>query len=78
MTSLSAKQLMDVFPIFTADLAEFIHENGESKIFKPGEVLMKPGQFFKYAMLIVKGKVKLYREGEEFFMYFWKEEKPVH
>jgi CRP/FNR family transcriptional regulator len=42
---------------------------------------MKPGQFFKYAMLIVKGKVKLYREGEEgeeFFMYFWKEEKPVH
>lgn len=81
MTSLSAKQLMDVFPIFTADLAEFIHENGESKIFKPGEVLMKPGQFFKYAMLIVNGKVKLYREGEkgeEFFMYFWKEGKPVH
>ncbi|MEY3153054.1 MAG: Global nitrogen regulator [Bacteroidota bacterium] len=73
MTSLSAKQIMDVFPIFTADLAEFIHENGESKIFKPGEVLMRPGQYFKYAMLIVNGKVKLYREGEqgeEFFMYF--------
>ena len=34
---------------------------------------MKPGQFFKYAMLIVSGRVKLYREGEdgeEFFMYF--------
>ncbi|GDX43455.1 Crp/Fnr family transcriptional regulator [Bacteroidota bacterium] len=73
MTSLSSQQLMDVFPIFTADLAEFIHQNGESKVFKPGEVLMKPGQFFKYAMLIVNGKVKLYREGEkgeEFFMYF--------
>jgi len=52
MTSLSSQQLMEVFPIFTVDLAEFIHENGESKIFKPGEVLMKPGQFFKYAMLI--------------------------
>lgn len=34
---------------------------------------MKPGQFFKYAMLIVDGRVKLYREGEEgeeYFMYF--------
>ena len=47
--------------------------NAESTIFEAGEVLMKPGQFFKYAMLIVNGKVKLYREGEdgeEFFMYF--------
>jgi CRP/FNR family transcriptional regulator len=38
-----------------------------------GEVLMRPGQFFKYAMLIVRGRVKLYREGEEgeeFFMYY--------
>lgn len=73
MTSLSPKELMDVFPIFTPDLATFIHENGESKIFQQGEVLMRPGQFFKYAMLIVSGRVKLYREGEEgeeFFMYF--------
>ena len=73
MTSLDPKELMDVFPIFTADLAAFIHDHGETKIFKQGEVLMRPGQFFKYAMLIVNGRVKLYREGEggeEFFMYF--------
>jgi CRP/FNR family transcriptional regulator len=73
MTSLNAIQLMEVFPIFTPDLAEFIHQNGETAVFKSGEVLMRPGQFFKSAMLIVNGKVKLYREGEEgeeFFMYF--------
>jgi CRP/FNR family transcriptional regulator len=64
---------MKTFPMFDIALANYIHENAESRNFEPGEVLMKPGQFFKYAMLIVNGKVKLYREGEdgeEFFMYF--------
>lgn len=60
-------------PPFDTVLANYIHEHGESKIFEAGEVLMRPGQYFKYAMLIVNGKVKLYREGEEgeeFFMYY--------
>jgi CRP/FNR family transcriptional regulator len=73
MTSLTPKETTALFPIFDPALANFIHEKGESKIFSPGEILMRPGQFFKYAMLIVSGKVKLYREGEEgeeFFMYF--------
>lgn len=73
MTNLSAKDLIRVFPLFDTVLANFIHENGESKVFEAGEVLMRPGQYFKYAMLIVEGKVKLYREGEEgeeFFMYY--------
>ena len=73
MTSLTPKEIISLFPLFDPPLAEFIHEKGESKIFSSGELLMRPGQFFKYAMLIVSGKVKLYREGEdgeEFFMYF--------
>jgi len=64
---------MKTFPMFDIKLANYIHENAESTLFESGEVLMKPGQFFKYAMLILNGKVKLYREGEdgeEFFMYF--------
>ena len=65
MTTLSAKDLTQVFPLFDTVLANYIHEHGESKIFEAGEVLMRPGQYFKYAMLIVNGKVKLYREGEE-------------
>jgi CRP/FNR family transcriptional regulator len=73
MTNLNAKELISIFPLFDVALADFIHEKGESKIFETGEVLMRPGQYFKYAMLIVDGKVKLYREGEEgeeFFMYY--------
>jgi len=73
MTTLSAKDLTQIFPLFDTVLANYIHEHGESKIFEAGEILMRPGQYFKYAMLIVNGKVKLYREGEEgeeFFMYY--------
>jgi CRP/FNR family transcriptional regulator len=73
MTNYSAEELMKTFPMFDIALANFIQDHAESTIFETGEVLMKPGQFFKYAMLIVNGKVKLYREGEdgeEFFMYF--------
>ena len=73
MTDLSSNEIQQQFPLFDTALAEFIHEHGESKVFEPGVVLMKPGQFFKYAMLIVDGRVKLYREGEEgeeYFMYF--------
>jgi CRP/FNR family transcriptional regulator len=73
MTDLSTNEIQQQFPLFDTALAEFIHEHGESKVFESGSVLMKPGQFFKYAMLIVNGRVKLYREGEEgeeYFMYF--------
>jgi CRP/FNR family transcriptional regulator len=73
MTSMTSKEMTTLFPIFDPALAGYLHEKGESTIFSSGEVLMRPGQFFKYAMLIVSGKVKLYREGddgEEFFMYF--------
>lgn len=73
MTQMDAKELVRVFPLFDLSLAEYIHKNSEQRVVESGEVLMKPGQYFKYAMLIVNGKVKLYREGEEgeeFFMYF--------
>ena len=73
MTTLNPKALIDTFPLFDLPLAPFLHEHGEIKTFEQGSILMKPGQFFKYAMLIVSGRVKLYREGEdgeEFFMYF--------
>lgn len=73
MTSVSVPEIIQRFPLFDEALAKFIHEKGECKIFHVGDVLMKPGQFFKYAMLIVSGRVKLFREGEdgeEFFMYY--------
>lgn len=73
MTDRSPKEIQQQFPLFDTALAEYIHTHSENRVFDAGEVLMRPGQFFKYAMLIVNGRVKLYREGEEgeeFFMYF--------
>jgi CRP/FNR family transcriptional regulator len=75
MTTRTSSEIIQIFSIFDESLASFIHEYGETRIFSTGEIMMKPGQFFKYAMLIVDGRVKLYREGEEgeeFFMYYLK------
>jgi CRP/FNR family transcriptional regulator, anaerobic regulatory protein len=72
-TMYTAEELMDFFPLFDRELADFLAEIGEVRTFSEGEIMMKTGQFFKSSMLIVRGKVKLYREGEdgnEFFMYF--------
>jgi CRP/FNR family transcriptional regulator len=69
----TAEELMQLFPMFEKDLAIFLSEIGEIRTFEEGELLMKTGQFFKSAVLIISGHVKLYREGEEgneFFMYY--------
>jgi CRP/FNR family transcriptional regulator len=67
------EELMKLFPMFDSQLANFISMIGESKTFEEGSIMMKTGQYFKASMLLINGKVKLYREGEdggEFFMYF--------
>jgi len=69
----SPEELMRMFPMFEKDLAEYLSMVGQIKVFEEGELLMKTGQFFKSAVLIIRGHVKLYREGEEgneFFMYY--------
>ena len=73
MAMYSPEEIMRFFPLFDRDLAEFLAEIGEVKTFPEGEILMKTGQYFKASMLLVRGRVKLYREGDdgnEFFMYF--------
>ena len=69
----TAQELMRMFPLFDKDLAEYLSSIAESKTFSEGTIMMKTGQYFRTAMLVVSGRVKLYREGEdgsEFFMYF--------
>ena len=72
--SLTKEQFIEqLFPQFEPALKEILTENATLKNFKVGEVLMETGQFFKSTMLIVDGKVKLYRQGDdggEFFMYY--------
>lgn len=60
------------FPSFDNPLAETIARIGQWKTFAEGDVVMRKGQFIRSTVLIVRGRVKLYREseaGEEFFMY---------
>lgn len=68
-----SRYLNQYFPQFEPALKEKLLENCSLKNFSAGEVLMSPGQYFRATMLIVQGRVKLYRQGEEggeFFMYY--------
>lgn len=62
-----------LFPQFEPALKAKLIEIATLRDFSDGEMMMETGQYFRSTMLIVEGKVKLYREGnegEEFFMYY--------
>jgi CRP/FNR family transcriptional regulator, anaerobic regulatory protein len=66
-------QLEKIFPQFDADLIKHLESIGHVAEFEEGAMMMRPGQYFKNSMLILDGRVKLYREGddgEEFFLYY--------
>ncbi|AMA49139.1 MULTISPECIES: Crp/Fnr family transcriptional regulator [Flavobacterium] len=61
------------FPNFNPQLIEEIEENAYIQNMKAGETIMRSGQFIRHTVLVVKGKIKLYREddeGNEYFMYY--------
>lgn len=65
--------LQKIFPQFDPDLIAHLEKIGEVVEFEEGTMLMRTGQYFKNSMLILDGRVKLYREGdngEEFFLYY--------
>jgi CRP/FNR family transcriptional regulator len=62
-----------LFPSFEKNLIQDIIDKGEMKTFKPDELLVKTGQYFRSIILIVQGLIKVYREdqeGNEFFIYY--------
>jgi len=61
------------FPNFEPALTEALLKEGEFKTFQPGDVLMSTGQYFRSTILVLKGRIKVYREdqeGNEFLMYY--------
>ena len=61
------------FPGFDPEVREIIAQNGFIKEISAGEIVMRTGQYFRSVMLVVKGRVKVYREddeGSEMFMYY--------
>lgn len=67
------KSLKTIFPFLELSLLTELEEKGTMHTFKAGEVLVKKGQYFKSALLVIDGLVKIYREdeeGSEFFIYY--------
>jgi CRP/FNR family transcriptional regulator len=66
-------KLQELFPQFDVDLVAHLEKVGHPVEFEEGELLMRPGQYFKNSLIVLDGRVKLYREGEngeEFFLYY--------
>lgn len=67
------ESLHQLFPTFNPELIDHLEKIGQVVEFNEGENMMRQGQYFKNSLLILDGRVKLYREGndgEEFFLYF--------
>lgn len=66
-------QLSKTFPNFEAALISELEKKALVKNYVAGETLVKKGQYFKSALLVIEGLVKIYREdeeGNEFFIYY--------
>jgi CRP/FNR family transcriptional regulator len=66
------QSLQKLFPELEDELYDELLLHGTVKEIKAGETLLRVGQTIRSALLILKGFVKLYREGEdgnEFFIY---------
>lgn len=62
-----------LFPQFEAELIDLIEKEAVFKHFKAGEIIMRTGQYIKSTILLLEGRIKIYREndeGGEFLMYF--------
>jgi CRP/FNR family transcriptional regulator len=65
--------LHSLFPSFSPELIRYLEDVGTVTTFEAGELIMRPGQYFRSSLLVLDGRVKLYRDGddgEEFFLYY--------
>jgi len=65
--------IQQLFPQFEPELIALLEKNGVEKVFHPGEVIMRTGQFIKSTVIVVSGRIKIYREndeGGEFLVYY--------
>ena len=65
--------LQQLFPQFEPELISIIEKNAMEKIFAPGEVIMRTGQYIKSTVIVLNGRIKIYRqndEGGEFLIYY--------
>jgi CRP/FNR family transcriptional regulator len=64
---------LEIINSFELDLRKEIEKSVIIKQFKAGEIIMRSGQNLRATLLVAKGRVKIFREGNEggeFFMYY--------
>jgi CRP/FNR family transcriptional regulator len=62
-----------LFPQFEPELISLIEKNAVERVFNAGDVIMRTGQYIKSTVLVMEGRIKIYREnneGGEFLMYY--------
>lgn len=62
-----------IFPQFEPELIDLLEKNSIEKSFPAGEVIMRTGQYIKSTVLVLSGRIKIYRqsdEGGEFLIYY--------
>lgn len=62
-----------IFLSFSTALVKEVDANATIQSFKTGDIIMRTGQYIKNTVLVISGKIKVYREDEnggEFFMYY--------
>lgn len=60
------------FPSFSSELVKDVEINASIQSFETDTVIIRTGQYIKNTVLVISGKIKVYREDEnggEFFMY---------
>ena len=73
MSHPQTSRLQDIFPSLEPELIDEIEQLAAYHQFNEGETLVKKGQYFKSALILVRGLLKIYREddeGNEFFIYY--------
>ena len=62
-----------LFPQFEPELLEILDKNAIERSFHAGEEIVRTGQYIKSTVLVLSGRIKIYRqndEGSEFLIYF--------
>ena len=62
-----------LFPQFEPELIELIEKEAVQRTFYAGDIIMRTGQYIKSTVLVLEGRIKIYREsqeGGEFLMYY--------
>lgn len=63
----------ELFPKFSNEIIKLLKEKASIQAIPEGTVMMRTGQYVKNTILVLRGKIKVYREDEEggeFFMYY--------